>query len=87
MAWVAPLHVGNFGGNAVRVAWLVLGLSPPLLFVTGFILWWTRVVRPRWTRSQGKAAAAAVVALVALAQPAHVQSPSSAAAGVRSPTA
>jgi uncharacterized iron-regulated membrane protein len=47
MAWVAPLHVGNFGGNGVRVAWLVLGLSPPLLFVTGFIMWWTRVVRPR----------------------------------------
>ncbi len=50
MAWVAPLHVGNFGGNAVRVAWLILGLSPPMLFVTGFIMWWTRVVRPRWIR-------------------------------------
>jgi uncharacterized iron-regulated membrane protein len=48
MNWVAPLHVGNFGGNAVRAAWLVLGLSPPLMFVTGFIMWWTRVVRPRW---------------------------------------
>jgi len=50
MAWVAPLHVGNFGGNAVRVAWFVLGLAPPILFVTGFIMWWTRVVRPRWIR-------------------------------------
>jgi uncharacterized iron-regulated membrane protein len=50
MAWVAPLHVGNFGGNAIRVAWLILGLSPPLLFVTGFVMWWTRVVRPRWLR-------------------------------------
>jgi uncharacterized iron-regulated membrane protein len=50
MAWVAPLHVGNFGGMGVRVAWLVLGLAPALLFVTGFIMWWTRVVRPRWAR-------------------------------------
>ena len=50
MAWVAPLHVGNFGGTGVRVAWLVLGLSPPMLFVTGFIMWWTRVVRSRWMR-------------------------------------
>jgi uncharacterized iron-regulated membrane protein len=50
MAWVAPLHVGNFGGPGVRIAWLVLGLSPPLLFVTGFIMWWTRVVRSRWIR-------------------------------------
>ncbi len=50
MAWVAPLHVGNFGGSAVRVAWLILGLAPPTLFVTGFIMWWTRVVRSRWIR-------------------------------------
>lgn len=50
MAWVAPLHVGNFAGNGVRVLWLVLGLAPPVLFVTGFTMWWTRVVRPRWLR-------------------------------------
>jgi uncharacterized iron-regulated membrane protein len=49
MRWVAPLHVGNFGGDGVRAAWLILGLSPPLMFVTGFIMWWTRVVRPRLT--------------------------------------
>jgi uncharacterized iron-regulated membrane protein len=41
MAWVAPLHVGNFAGNGVRIAWLALGLAPVLLFVTGFIMWWT----------------------------------------------
>lgn len=58
MAWVAPLHVGNFGGNAVRVAWLILGLAPPLLYVTGFIMWWTRVVRPRWIRVSQPAAEA-----------------------------
>ena len=56
MAWVAPLHVGNFGGNGVRVAWLVLGLAPPTLFVTGFFMWWTRVVRPRWIRLSQPAA-------------------------------
>jgi len=48
MRWAAPLHVGNFGGLPIRIAWLVLGLAPPLLFVTGFIMWWTRVVRARW---------------------------------------
>jgi uncharacterized iron-regulated membrane protein len=60
MDWVAPLHVGNFGGLFVRVAWLILGLAPPLLFVTGFIMWWTRVVRPRWlgARRPGTEAAA-----------------------------
>ncbi len=50
MAWVAPLHVGSFGGTPLRIAWLVLGLTPPLLFVTGFTMWWTRVVRTRWLR-------------------------------------
>lgn len=50
MAWVAPLHIGNFGGNGVRVLWFVLGLAPPLLFATGFTMWWTRVVRPRALR-------------------------------------
>jgi uncharacterized iron-regulated membrane protein len=50
MDWVGPLHVGSFGGNAIRVAWLVLGLAPPLLFVTGFLMWWTRVVRPQRAR-------------------------------------
>jgi uncharacterized iron-regulated membrane protein len=48
MDWVAPLHVGSFGGTGVRLAWLILGLAPPLLFVTGFVMWWSRVVRPRW---------------------------------------
>ena len=57
MAWVAPLHVGNFGGLGVRLAWLVLGLAPPLLFVTGFTMWWTRVVRTRWVRVQTAAEA------------------------------
>ena len=46
--WMAPLHVGSFGGTTIRVAWLVLGLAPPFLFVTGFIMWWSRVVKPRW---------------------------------------
>jgi len=38
MAWLSPLHVGSFGGPVVRVAWLILGLAPPLLFVTGFVM-------------------------------------------------
>jgi uncharacterized iron-regulated membrane protein len=45
MAWVAPLHVGGFGGSWVKVVWFVLGLGPPTLVATGFTMWWTRVVR------------------------------------------
>jgi uncharacterized iron-regulated membrane protein len=54
MDWAAPLHVGNFDGTAVRIAWVVLGLAPPLLFVTGVTMWWTRVVRPRWLLHRGR---------------------------------
>ena len=50
MAWVAPLHVGGFGGFPVKLAWLLLGLSPPALFITGFIVWWTCVVDARMNR-------------------------------------
>lgn len=59
MAWISPLHVGNFGAVPIRIAWLVLGLAPALLFVTGFIMWWTRVVRPRWLSSRRAEQAAA----------------------------
>ena len=55
MDWVVPLHVGSVGGMTVRLAWLMLGLAPPLLFVTGFIMWWSRVVRPRWLTARPRA--------------------------------
>jgi uncharacterized iron-regulated membrane protein len=41
------LHFGRFGGLGVRFLWLALGLIPTVLFATGFVLWWTRVVRRR----------------------------------------
>jgi uncharacterized iron-regulated membrane protein len=41
------LHFGRFGGLPVRFLWFVLGLLPAVLFGTGFVLWWTRVVRRR----------------------------------------
>jgi hypothetical protein len=34
-------------GLGVRTLWTVLGLVPAVLFFTGFVLWWTRVVRRR----------------------------------------
>ena len=50
MAWVVPLHVGNFAGLGVRLTWLLLGLAPALLAVTGLVLWWTRVAWSRLAR-------------------------------------
>ena len=49
--WVIPevisWHFGRFGGLGVRFLWLALGLVPAILFVTGFVLWWTRPSRRR----------------------------------------
>jgi uncharacterized iron-regulated membrane protein len=47
MSWTTPLHVGGFGGAAIRWVWFVFGVAPSLLFVTGVTMWWTRVDRPR----------------------------------------
>lgn len=45
--WVARVHFGRFGGTLTKVSWFAIGLLPPVLFVTGAIMWWNRVVRPR----------------------------------------
>lgn len=41
-----PVHVGDFAGWPVKAVWVLLGLAPPALFVTGFIMWWYRVLNP-----------------------------------------
>ncbi|MCF2487621.1 PepSY domain-containing protein [Dyadobacter sp. CY347] len=37
-----PLHVGSFGGLPVRIFYVLIGLTPGVLSVTGFLLWWRR---------------------------------------------
>ncbi len=41
------LHFGRAWGMTVKWLWVVLGLVPAVLFVTGGITWWVRVVRRR----------------------------------------
>src|SRR5712691_3794559 len=44
--WLTWLHFGNFAGWRVKALWVVLGLAPPFLFVTGILMWWNRVLSP-----------------------------------------
>lgn len=37
-------HFGRFGGLTIRILWVILGLIPAVLFITGFVVWWKRVV-------------------------------------------
>jgi uncharacterized iron-regulated membrane protein len=44
---VVNLHFGRAWGMPVKLAWVALGLVPAVLFVTGSITWWVRVMRRR----------------------------------------
>jgi uncharacterized iron-regulated membrane protein len=53
--WLARLHFGRFGGHPMKIVWVLFGIAPAILFVTGAVMWWTRVLRPR-SRSAGRLA-------------------------------
>ena len=50
--WLAQAHFGRFAGVWVKIVWTVFGLAPAVLFVTGLLMWWKRVVNPWMARSQ-----------------------------------
>ena len=43
---LAELHFGRFAGTGTKVAYVILGLAPAALLVTGVCMWWVRKVRP-----------------------------------------
>lgn len=45
-ALVGPLHFGTFGGGPTRGLYVAVGLTPGLLALTGFALWYRRRPRP-----------------------------------------
>ncbi len=59
--WLAILHFGRINGigfpcgghhglcdQTTKAIWAVFGLAPAAMFATGAIMWWNRVLRPRW---------------------------------------
>jgi uncharacterized iron-regulated membrane protein len=51
LRWPAWLHFGNHWGWPMMALWVILGLVPVVLFVTGTIMWWNRVLSPSLRRS------------------------------------
>jgi uncharacterized iron-regulated membrane protein len=61
--WLAFLHFGRLGGRGIpgcgrglcdsmtKAIWAAIGLVPPVMFVTGAVMWWNRVIRPAARRS------------------------------------
>jgi uncharacterized iron-regulated membrane protein len=50
IAWLVQLHFGRAFGPFVEALWVILGLAPAALVVTGTLMWWNRVVRNRMVR-------------------------------------
>lgn len=86
LAVAGQVHKGHFTdsgwpGAVVRALWIPIGLAPGLLFLTGFLMWWNRVVVKKLRRASGERApearrrggpaAAALVLLAAMASAAH----------------
>jgi uncharacterized iron-regulated membrane protein len=44
--WFSYLHFGNFGGWPSKALWVIIGIAPAFLFVTGVLMWWNRVLGP-----------------------------------------
>lgn len=53
-AWLSMAHFGRFGGMGIRWTWILLGLVPAILFVSGLILWSISVVKP-WLKRRSLA--------------------------------
>jgi len=63
MYWLAYLHVGRINGigipcrgpglcdQATKLTWAIAGLAPAVMFVTGAVMWWNRVLRKKLKRS------------------------------------
>lgn len=49
---VFPLHTGSYGGIAMRVIYVIVGLIPAVLTITGFVLWRYR----QWDKARRQAA-------------------------------
>ena len=47
IAWMVRMHFGRYGGMGVRITYVIIGLLPAVMFVTGAVMWWNRVLR-RW---------------------------------------
>jgi uncharacterized iron-regulated membrane protein len=45
MEWMVRLHFGRWRSHTLKVVWVIMGLIPAVMFVTGSIMWWNRVVK------------------------------------------
>lgn len=49
-----PVHFGTQWGLAVKVIWFLLGMSLPVLVVTGVWMYWNRYLSKKWSQLKGR---------------------------------
>ncbi len=54
--WIAPVHYAEWGGLPLKILWSFIGIIPPILFVSGVMIW----LRPYLTRRQKRQARKAI---------------------------
>lgn len=47
IAGMTAVHYGQYGGIATRIFAVLIGLTLPLFYATGMVLWWRRIFRKR----------------------------------------
>jgi len=58
LAWLTRLHFGRWrNAPTLKAFWALVGLVPAIMFVTGVIMWWNRVLRKRPLRDPNEMAA------------------------------
>jgi uncharacterized iron-regulated membrane protein len=62
---VTGVHYGQYGGIVTRVLALVIGLSLPLLYVSGMLMWWKRITIQRKNPTTNTVSAKAEINAVA----------------------
>jgi uncharacterized iron-regulated membrane protein len=53
LMWAYTIHFGDFGGLLTKPIWVVFGLIPAGLTVTGYLMWWNRVLKKKWASLAG----------------------------------
>jgi uncharacterized iron-regulated membrane protein len=60
LMWLSRLHFGRWRepgwGPWLKALWALVGFVPAIMFVTGIIMWWNRVIRKRAARNVPEAA-------------------------------
>jgi uncharacterized iron-regulated membrane protein len=51
LRWAVRLHFGRWRSHTLKVVWVIMGLIPAVMFVTGAAMWWHRVVRKKVARA------------------------------------